>query len=249
MNSSRWSRLVTRKHVRAASLYSYASWRCSPVPRATLYVPLWPKSPPASWLDWYQQGHCRLHPGMWREPCRCKIPEFGEFRKKSWILNFEGIYPEEVVWSQENTCLPFLCTPTHPGDAPRYAAFIPGCTEDYAGRKFRRLGSSDKLSELEILKEFIQYKSIGRQKTRACRFNIILCILAMLPGAQSNALRAIMVIQKIPLDCVIVRLSSTCWWLQFHFIFLDLLLILLAKFSHFTGDVLGLMNENIFRFS
>jgi len=168
-----------------------------------------------------------------------------------------------------------LCTHTHPGDAPRcpeqrftchygrnhhprhgwiginkaIAVFIPGCDENHAGAKFRNLGNSGKSPEFSILKEFIQKKSFGHKKTRACRFSVLLRILAMLPGTQSNALRAIMVIQKIPLDCVVVRLSSTCWWLQFHFIFLDLLLILLAKLSHFTGDVLGLMNENIFRFS
>jgi len=131
--------------------------------------------------------------------------------------------------------LPFLCTPTHPGDAPRYpeqrfdrhygrnhhprhgwiginkaiAAFT-GCNINDAGQKFLRLANSVKNTEFSILKEFIQKKSFGRQKTRACRFSVLLRILVMLPGAQSNALRAIMVIQKIPLDCVVVRLSSTC---------------------------------------
>jgi len=70
-----------------------------------------------SWLDRYQQVHFSLHPGMWREPCRWKIPEFGEFTQNAWILNFEGIYPEEVYWTSENTRVSLLCTPAHPGDA------------------------------------------------------------------------------------------------------------------------------------
>ena len=113
--------------------------------------------------------------------------------------------------------MPLLCTPTHPGDAPRcpeqrfdrhygrnhhprhgwiginkaIAAFT-GCNINDAGEKFRNLENSRKSREFSILKEFIQYKSIGRQKTRACRFSVLLRILAMLPGTQSSALTAIM---------------------------------------------------------
>ena len=72
------------------------------------------------------------------------------------------------------------------------AAFIPGCNINDAGEKFRNLGNSGKSPEFSILKEFIQKKSFGHKKTRVCRFSVLLRILAMLPGAQSNALRAIM---------------------------------------------------------
>jgi len=109
----------------------------------------------------------------------------------------------------------FLCAPTHPGDAPRcpeqrftchygrnhhprhgwinkaIAAFT-GCNINDAGQKFLRLANSVKNTEFSILNEFIQMKSFGHKKTRACRFSVLIRILAMLPGAQSNALRAIM---------------------------------------------------------
>ena len=48
------------------------------------------------------------------------------------------------------------------------------------------------MPEFSILKEFIQKKSFGHKKTRVCRFSVLLRILAMLHGTQSNALRAIM---------------------------------------------------------
>jgi len=57
---------------------------------------------------------------------------------------------------------------------------LEGIYSNVAGEKFRRLEKSSKMRDFSILKEFIQKKSIGRQKTRACRFSVLLRILAML---------------------------------------------------------------------
>ena len=78
------------------------------------------------------------------------------------------------------SCASWWCSDGWIGINKDIAAFIPGCTENYAGQKFLRLMSSCKLHELEILKEFIQMKPIGRQKTRTCHFSVLLRILVML---------------------------------------------------------------------
>jgi len=89
------------------------------------------------------------------------------------------------------SCASWRCSDGWIGINKAIAAFT-GCNINDAGEKFRNLTRSGKSPDLEILEEFIQKKPLGRQQTRACRFSVLLRILAMLPGAQSNALRAIM---------------------------------------------------------
>jgi hypothetical protein len=63
------------------------------------------------------------------------------------------------------------------------------CSKDYAKRLWQEQSSSTKLCTTGILVEFHQFPGARQRKTPIAAFNVILRILALIPGPQGDALR------------------------------------------------------------